>query len=346
MVELPFPPNDVRWPRDRDGHYESFYVKANAPDRRLGLWIKHNLMAPAGSDAPPFGESWAVLMDGDAGEHLVAKRVVPADEVELSPPGGIVRLGPALLTDSRAEGEIPDERGRLSAAWAVDLAGDEPPLLHLPAAWMYTAAFPRKKMLTPRPFLELSGTFRVGDREVDLGGWTGLQGHNWGRAHAVDYAYANANRFHQRHDARFDGFSARIALGSVTTPRLTACVLRLGDTEFAFNKARRWLGSGRYPFPRWSFQLHGDRGHRLSGALEATPAEFVGLAYADPTGTMADCLNTKFARGELVLERRVRRRWDEVQRLTSDAFELEFLYRDLDHGIDVVGGNPFDEIAS
>ena len=344
MVELPFPPNDVRWPRDPGGHYESFYLKANAPDRRLGLWIKHNLLAPVGSDAPPFGESWAVLMDGDSGEHLVAKRVVPAAELDLSPPAAIVRLGSARLAEGRAEGEIPPDRGRPSASWSVDLVGDEPPLLHLPSAWMYTAAFPRKMMLTPRPFLELSGTLRVGDREVDLDGWTGLQGHNWGRAHAVDYAYANANRFHQRDDARFDGFSVRIALGRTASPRLTACVLRLGDEEFAFNRARRWLGGGRYPFPRWSFQLDGDRGYRLSGALEATPREFVGLAYADPAGTIADCLNTKFARGELILERRHRRRWDEVQRLTSDAFELEFLLRDQDHGIDLHGGNPFEEI--
>lgn len=345
MVDLPFAPNDIRWPRDRGGHYESFYLKANAPDRKLGLWIKHNLMVPKGSVGPPFGESWAVLLDGDSGDHLVAKRVVPPREVDLRPPGGIIRLGKALLTAAHAEGEIPGDRGLPPAAWAMDMVGDEPPLLIFPSSWMYTASFPKKKSLIPRPFLGLSGTFRVGDREVDLRGWTGMQGHNWGRAHASDYAYANGNRFHERDDARFDGFSARIALGPIRSPKLTACVLRLGRTTYPFNRPHRVVGGGRYPFPRWSFQLAGDDGNRLSGSIEAPRREFVGLAYADPAGALADCLNTKFARGELKLERRTSRGWEEIQRLTSNAFELEFLFRDLDHGVEVVGGNPFDEVG-
>ena len=345
MVDLPFPANEVRWPRDKGGHYESFYLKANAPDRRLGLWIKHNLLVAKGSTAPPFGESWAVLMDADAGVHRVAKRVVPATEVDLDPQGAIVRLGEALLSEDEAVGEIPASAGLSAASWSMQLQGDEPPLLHYPSAWMYTAGFPKKKTLTPQPFVRFSGRFRVDEQEIDLDGWTGLQGHNWGRAHAVDYAYGNAHRFQERDDARFDGFTARIALGPLSSPRLTACVLRLGTTEYAFNRPSRWMRGGCYSFPQWQIHLDGDDGCRLTGTIEATREAFVGLAYADPAGTLADCLNTKFARGTLLLQRKVGRRWDEVQRLTGDAFELEFLSRDLDHGVPVVGGNPFDAVS-
>jgi len=344
MVDLPFPPNDVRWPQDKGGHYESFYLKANAPDRKLGLWIKHNLMAPKGSTAPPFGESWAVLMDGDRGVHKVSKRIVPAAEVDLTPPQAIVRLGDSLLSEVKAEGSIPASGGLPAASWALRLRADERPLLHFPSAWMYTAVLPKKKTLTPGPFVRFDGRIRVGDDEVVVDGWTGLQGHNWGRAHAVDYAYGNANRFEERDDARFDGFSARIALGPLASPRLTACVLRLGDTDYNFNKPSRLMRGGCYRFPQWKIHLDGEDGYRLTGTIEATRAEFAGLCYADPAGTLADCLNTKFARGTLLLQKRSGRRWDEVQRLTGDAFELEFLFRDLDHGVPVVGGNPFDEL--
>ena len=343
MVDLPFHVNDVRWPRDKGGHYESFYLKANAPDRKLGLWIKHNLLTARGSDAPPIGESWAVLLDGESGEHVVAKRVVPRDQVEIAPAGAIVRLGEASLSDSRAEGSIPEGGGLPAASWDLDLDGDEPPILHYPSTWMYTAEFPKKKLITPRPFVRFDGRLVVGDREVDVDGWTGIQGHNWGRAHAFDYAYANANRFAERDDARFDGFTARIQLGPLKSPRLTACVLRLGKTDYPFNRPRRWVGGGHYPFPRWSFSVEGEGNYRLSGTLEAPRRDYVGLCYADPAGTLADCLNTKFARGELLLERKVARRWEEIQRLTGDAFELEFLFRDLDHGVPVVGGDPFSQ---
>ena len=345
MVTLPFPPNEVRWPRDRGGHYESFYLKANAPDRPLGLWIKHNLLAPRGSDAPPFGESWAVLMDGERGVHRVAKRVVPSRELDLAPADGIVRLGEAVLTEDAARGTIPAEGGLPDAAWELELTGDEPPIIHYPHAWMYTAAFPKKKVLTPRPGLVFRGNMRVGDTEVDVDGWTGLQGHNWGRSHAHDYAYGNAGRFREREDARFDGFTARIQLGPLTTPQLTACILRLGSTDYAFNSKRRSIGAGHHNFPRWSFQVEGKGGYRLSGHVEAEPSRYVGLCYADPTGSLADCLNTKFGRGELLRERKVVGRWEEVQRLTGDAFELEFLFRDMDHGVPVLGGDPFESIS-
>jgi len=345
MVDLPFPPNDVRWPRDRGGHYESFYLKANAPDRKLGLWLKHSLMAAKGSDAPPFGESWAVLMDGDRGVHRVAKRVVPADEVEINPLEHIIRLGEAVLDDRWARGAIPAGNGLPSASWELRLRSKGRPLLHYPSAWLYTAGFPKKKVLTPRPFVRFDGTLQVGDEQVEVREWYGLQGHNWGRAHAVDYAYGNANRFEERDDARFDGVTARIALlGPLTSPRLTACVLRLGDTDYAFNKPGSWMRSGCYAFPKWQIHLDGVDGHRLIGTIEATRREFVGLRYADPAGPLADCLNTKFARGTLLLQRKVGRRWEEVQRLTGDAFELEFLLRGQDHGVPVVGGNPFDEV--
>ncbi len=342
MYELPFSPNDVHWPRDEGGHYESYWIKGNAPDRKLGIWFKYNLLAAKGSDAPPLGESWAAILDGDTGEHVVAKRVVPPGEVDLAPAGGIVRLGDALLTEDRAEGNIPSHGPLADAEWSVSLACDEPVLLDFAHRWMYTSFFPKKKNLIPKPRFTMQGTARVGDREVSLDGWTGLQGHNWGRAHAFEMAYTNCNQFNERDDARLDGYCARVYVGPLLIPRSTGCVLRLGQTTYPFNRIRRSFGKGQIQFPRWSFQLEGDDGYRLGGSVEAPRGEFVGLAYADPDGGLSDCLNTKFAVGDLLLERKVVGRWEEIQRLTSDKFELEFLFRDLDHGVPVVGGNPFD----
>ena len=344
MFELPFPANEVRWSRDTGGHYESFWIKGNAPDRKLGIWLKYNLLAPKGSSQSPVGESWAVLLDGDTGRHLVAKRVVPAAEVELHPPGSVLRLGDASLSEDRAEGSIPAHGGRPAATWRAELDCDEPVLLDFPHSWMYTSFFPKKKNLIPKPKIRLSGSFEIGGEEVSLDGWTGLQGHNWGRGHAFELAYANANHFDQRDDVRFDGYCARVSVGPVTIPRSTGCVLRLGRTTYPFNRIRRSFGKGNIAFPRFSFQLEGDDGYRLGGTIEAPRKEFVGLHYADPDGGLADCLNTKFGRGELLLERKVVGRWEEVQRLTSDVFELEFLLRDVDHGVPMMGGNPFEEL--
>ena len=342
-MQLPFPPNEVRWPRDQGGHYESYWLRANALDRRFGLWLKYNLLAAKGTDAPPMGECWAVLMDGDRGHHVVAKQLVASHEVDLAPPGAIVKMGASALAEDRASGEIPPSGSLPGAAWSLQLEGDEPPIVDYPEAWLYTGAFPKKKIVLSRPFVRFTGTLRVGDDTQEVDGWTGIQGHNWGREHAFDLAYANANRFDQRDDARFEGGSARLRLGPFTTPRLTIAVLRLGTSDYAFNAKRHWLGGSTYGFPRWSFLLEGKQGYRLSGSIEAPRDHFVGLCYADPTGALADCLNTKFGHGELLLERKTVGRWEPIQQLTGDAFELEFLLRDVDHGISVVGGDPFQE---
>ncbi len=343
MDSLPFPPTQVRWPRDRKGHFESFWIKGNAPDRKTAIWIKYNLLAAAGSDRPPLGESWAVLLDG-GGHHRVAKRVVPPEEVDIAPEGGILRLGEALLTEGAASGTLPaaPDDGLCAAAWDLTMSGDEEPLLDYPHAWMFTAGFPRVKNLLIAPRLELHGRLTIDDRDIDLDGWVGLLGHNWGRAHAFEMAYSNANRFAERDDARFEGYCARVYVGPFLLPRLSGCVLRLGSTTYEFNHLHRLSTNGLIQFPRFTFQVRGGDGYRISGHIEAQRREFVGLTYADPDGGLSDTLNTKFGRGELVLQRRVIGRWEDVQRLTSDVFELEFLLRDVDHGIDVFGGDPLE----
>ena len=40
------------------GIYESNYLKANSPDGRYGLWIKHNLLRPVAG--PGIGEFWFI----------------------------------------------------------------------------------------------------------------------------------------------------------------------------------------------------------------------------------------------------------------------------------------------
>ena len=340
MVTLPFPPNQVRWPRDRGGHRESYPLTLTAPDGSRALWLGHGLLAARGSDAPPSGELGAVLFD--RGGSAVAWQVVPSHGVDLAPGDGIVRVGEATLSEGGARGRIPAADGRAAARWDLVLEGDEPPILPYPDAWMYSARFPGSKTLTARPRLTALGSAQVGDTAVEVDGWTGRLVHEWGRGHAFDHARGGTGDFRERDDARFEGFTARVRLGPLTSPRLTACVLRLGSTDYAFNAKRRWLGGGHYGFPHWSFQVEGKDGYRLSGRIEADRDRYVGLRAADPAGALADRLLTPFGKGEVVLERRVVGRWEEIQRLTSETFDLEFLFRDVDHGVPVVGGDPFE----
>ncbi|MFO0751102.1 MAG: hypothetical protein U1F43_36320 [Myxococcota bacterium] len=49
---------------------------------------------------------------------------------------------------------------------------------------MYTAALPKSKMMTPAPRAVFDGSLTVDGEVLDVRGWVGLRGHNWGREHA------------------------------------------------------------------------------------------------------------------------------------------------------------------
>jgi len=66
---------------ERTGIYESNYLKANSPDGRYGLWIKHNLLRPGHGTG--IGEFWLILSQPDA-PPIVAKREVALAEIALA----------------------------------------------------------------------------------------------------------------------------------------------------------------------------------------------------------------------------------------------------------------------
>ena len=69
-------------PGQRSGHYESFYQRANHPDRPLAFWLRYTIFAPAGDPGAAIGELWAVAFDGETGEHAVAKQELPIADCE------------------------------------------------------------------------------------------------------------------------------------------------------------------------------------------------------------------------------------------------------------------------
>src|SRR5688500_11059290 len=137
----------------RRGLYESNYLKANSPDGRRGIWVKHNALVPI--EGVGLGEFWVVLFERDR-PPIVCKREVPWTEVEASPEALGLRAGRISLRPDHAKGAIAD------VSWDLKLSGGLPPLFHLPYAAMYEAPFPKKKALTPAPNLRFDGRVEAG----------------------------------------------------------------------------------------------------------------------------------------------------------------------------------------
>lgn len=334
MAELP-QDNAVRFRSDdRGGHVESFFLKANDPGSDRAFWLKFTIYAPVGGEGA-VGEVWAILFDRQAG-HRAGKLTLPVSELALGPWGVGLDIGPCVFRPGESRGVLTGVEGE-EIRWDLRWDGDRAPLRPFPYDWMYTAPFPKSKSLTPTSDTAYEGTITAGGWRFEVKGWPGMQGHNWGKNHAERYAWAHCNVFEDPEgrpvEAMFEGFSARIKLGPVTTPFLTACVLRHGGETWAFNRPVEWLrASTEVAYTSWDFAVR--RGElRLLGSLWTPADQMVGLTYRNPTGDHTHCLNSKIASADL----RLLRGEETILRLRSARkAALEVTVREPDHPVKMV----------
>jgi hypothetical protein len=185
-------------------------------------------------------------------------------------------------------------------AWDLRYAGSGRPLLLFPAA-SYDRALPRAKVLDAQPDARYEGTVTVRGEKHLVSQWPGMQAHNWGPSHTDLYAWAQVAGFDGAPDVLFEGVTARVKLGPVWTPHLTALVLRLGDDDHAFNGPSALLrNEGRFADWSWGFAAASDR-LRIEGEVSGDPRHFAALQYRNPPGGSKRCLNSKISRCELRL---------------------------------------------
>lgn len=311
---------------DRDaGHYESFYLKATRPSGGQGVWIRHTVHKRPGED--PTAALWLTLFDADAPGPQATK--ASFDVAELSTPdGSYIRIDSAVLDPGHATGEI--NTPALAASW--DLTFDDPgdPFHHLPYERLYTARLPRTKFLSPYPSAHFDGTLTVGGKRIEIAGWPGMIGHNWGGEHAERWVWIQGTELAGQERSCLDVAAGRIKIGPLTTPWVANGMLRIDGEE------HRLGGFDRVPSTKLDeqptaceFQLSG-RGVRLRGRVAAEPRNFVAWVYADPKGPEHNTLNCSIADLELEVERRGR----ETERLElSGAAAYEVGMRETNHGI-------------
>jgi hypothetical protein len=282
-------PAAARWPTVRPGrgHYESYYLRAVHPTQPRGVWIRYTVTTPPGGT--PNGQLWFTLFDRDAGRP----RAVRVDAGEATTGSGSwIRLAGSTFGPDGIDGEARSPG--LSAVWSLRSRSTEPVLEHLPRDWMYRARLPRTKLLSLSPSAVFDGTLQVDGETIDVAGWPGMVGHNWGEQHAASWIWLHGLGFDGHgSDTWLDVAVGRIALGPVTTPWVANGVLSLHGERLVLG------GLGR------RVAVVADDDHcvlRLPGkdvtvtATAAAPADaFVEWDYADPDGSGHRVVNCSVA---------------------------------------------------
>jgi hypothetical protein len=309
------------------GHYESFYIKACRPGGGQGIWIRHTVHKRPGAESN--ASIWFVLFDREAGGPRATKATVPA--AELSAPVGLwIRVDRAEIGPGRASGSIATEA--LKASWDLTFAGDAEPCKYLPADWLYGAPVPRTKFVAPFPSARFDGRLEVDGQEIELQGWPGMIGHNWGSEHAERWVWLEGTGFPDSPDTYFDAGAARIKIGRRTTPWLPSGMLVLDGEAHrlgGFGKVRS--ASVKESPTACEFTLPG-KDIVVRGRVSAPQKDFVGWAYADPKGPEHHTVNCSVSDLELTVERP----GQPDRKLTlaaGAAYELGM--RETDHGIPI-----------
>ncbi len=283
---------------DERGHYESYFQRANHPERPLGFWIRYTIFSPRGRPTDAKGELWAMYFDGESGVITAVKEVMPMSDCAFSRSCLEARIGDAILDGEGLQGRASS--GDAELRWDLKYGGGEDPLLFLPEK-LYGGSFPKAKALVGMPHAVFQGEIGVGDETVNIDGWIGSQNHNWGIQHTDCYAWGQVAGFDDAPGAFLECATAQIKLGPIWSPRLTLMVLRLDGREYRLNSIFRALrASGSWDYFTWSFDSKNSEA-QISGQITAPPSAFVALPYDNPPGGTKTCLNSKIARCELTL---------------------------------------------
>jgi hypothetical protein len=309
------------------GHYESFYIKACRPEGGLGVWIRHTVHKRR--RAEPTASLWLTLFDAEAPSPVAAKATFPATELSGSN-DAYIRIDDAVLEPGRARGELRVQG--LDASWELSFTDEAEPLRHLPYGWMYRAPLPRTKFMSPYPNATYTGRLEVAGRRIELDGWPGMIGHNWGAEHAERWTWIQGARLDGADDSYFDMAAGRIKLGPWTTPWVANGVLaldgerhRLGGLDRVRSTEIEDAATG------CAFALTG-KGISVRGRVRSEPKRFVAWVYADPDGGEHNTLNCSISDLELTIEGPGR----EPRRLeTRGGAAYEIGMRETDHGIPV-----------
>jgi hypothetical protein len=291
------------------GRYESRYLRAVDPERPRGAWIRHTTHQRPG--AAPTGALWCTVWDAETGPPYAVKQSLEA------PPPRDFRASASAL-------------GR-SASWALEAAGDEPPLRHLPGAWMYRTPLPRTKLESPRPDAVFTGWIEAGGRRTEVAGWRGMVGHNWGSEHAERWVWLHATLLAGAPGAWLDVAMGRVRVGRFITPWVANGALSLDGRRHTLGGLGHLRSTRVDARPGELRAAVGGSGVLIRAAVAAPPRQTVAFEYADPAGGgVHHALNCSIAEVHLRVERPGRPAL-ELATAFGGAYELGL--RETDHGV-------------
>lgn len=318
-------------PGQTEGHYESFWQRANHPTRPLGFWIRYTVFSPKGQPENAIGELWGIYFNGETQQHICVKSEFPITRCEFKADNFYAQVGESFLSEGSLKGQAA--RGQDQIAWDLRYDGGLQPIFFLPVD-KYEGSIPAAKSLIGKPLARFHGELIVNHETIPIDNWIGSQNHNWGYKHTDNYAVAQVAGFDNDPESYLEVVSARYKLGFLWTPFLTPLVVHTAGETYALNSVMQTLkAKSSFRYFEWDFETSNDD-ITVQGHIHAPKEAFVTLTYYNPPGGNKYCLNTKIAACDLTLRRKKNGHdWQEKKLVAKHKVLFEILSDDLDHGV-------------
>jgi hypothetical protein len=312
--------------KSKKGHYESYFFRANHPERPLAFWLRYTIFAPKNKKEQVLGELWGIFFDGEKNIVSAGKREYPLSSCQFSNQCLDISFPDASASNGVLEGSIEKPN---SLAWNLKYLSGQQPLLLLPEN-LYNAPLPKAKAAVGAPLATYTGTFTVNGEKHNIDEWPGSENHNWGEKHTDQYAWGQVSGFDEREDVFLEAISGKVKVGPMLSPLFTILVLRVGEEEFQFNKlTSAFKAKANYDFFEWNFRA--SNGHNeVEASIKGDKAHFVALTYYNPPGGDHTCLNSKIASCELTLKRKGQ---EDLNLVSSSRAAFEILTDRTDHNL-------------
>ncbi|MCW3015655.1 MAG: hypothetical protein JWO02_2747 [Solirubrobacterales bacterium] len=279
-TSVPHPLTRARFP-ELDAGYESWFIRAADPAGGRAVWLRYTVHQGPGHG--PVGSLWLTFFDRSADGPVALKESHPDAPPVAREGASYVRIGDSVIGLGRADGRITAPPG--AARWTLRFDTGEPPALGLPAEAMYGWPVPRAKPVSIHPATTLHGELEVGGQRIDLEGWRGCVGHNWGPEHTPEWVWMQAIGFDEDAGAWLDCAFGRVRLGPVLTPWLGSGWLHLDGTRHKLGDARGLIATRVDPHAGGcTFRLAGS-GLTVTGTVDAPTPASIAWRYSDPADT-------------------------------------------------------------
>jgi hypothetical protein len=280
LTTAPHPLATARFP-EQDAGYESWFIRAADPAGGRAIWLRYTVHRAPGH--APVGSLWLTRFDREGGAPLALKQSFAGRPPSTGDDATYVGIGDATIGVGLAVGAIRCPQG--DATWSIAFDTGEPPAIGLPAEAMYGWPFPRAKPVSLHPAVTLHGELLVAGQRLDVDGWRGCVGHNWGPEHTPEWVWLQAVGLGGDPDVWLDAAFGKVRVGPLLTPWLGSGWLHVDGKRHRLGDARHFRATRvQVRDDGCTFRLAG-AGLTVDGHVNAPAGGAIAWRYSDPADT-------------------------------------------------------------